>query len=39
MLNQLKNSQGDTNDRFDLLLAEIRRTNDLLQLVVEQRQT
>jgi hypothetical protein len=30
MLNQLKKAQGETNDRLDALLVELRRTNELL---------
>lgn len=31
MLNQLKKAQGETNERLDQLLAEQRRTNQLLE--------
>jgi|NGEPerStandDraft_6_1074524.scaffolds.fasta_scaffold62301_2 hypothetical protein len=30
MLNHLKKAQGETNDRLESLLAEPRRTNELL---------
>lgn len=32
--NQLRKAQGETNDRLDALLAEQRRTNELLARVV-----
>jgi hypothetical protein len=30
IVNQLKNSQGETNQRLDTLIAELRSTNELL---------
>lgn len=30
-LNQLKKAQGETNDRLDALVAQQRRTNELLE--------
>ncbi|HEX6394020.1 MAG TPA: hypothetical protein VFZ97_11295 [Acidimicrobiales bacterium] len=33
ILNQAKKGQGETNDRLDALLAELKRTNDLLTQV------
>jgi septal ring factor EnvC (AmiA/AmiB activator) len=35
-LNQLKKAQGETNDRLDALLAEQKRTNQLLEALIEQ---
>ena len=35
-LNQLKKAQGETNDRLDALLAEQKRTNQLLEALIGQ---
>ena len=35
ILTQAKKAQGETNDRLDALLAEQRRTNELLESLVQ----